>query len=412
MSTIALAPETTVAAPPAGLWSRDFTLYFAARTVSLLGDAMLPVALATGLLAAGYGASGVGWAMAAWMAPIAVLIPFGGALADRFTARRMMIIADVVRFVVQGCAALLFLSGMPTLWQVLVLQAISGAATALFQPGTAGLTVLVASDVQRANGALRVAEAITALLGPAAAGLLVALLDAGAVLAFDAATFAASGLCLIALRVVATTAATRTNMVRSLVEGWHEFQQRTWLWTVIAIWAAYGLVVFGPVLPLGAELIVDAHGATAYGIVTSVFGAGTILGGLLGIWLRPRRPLVAGATAMLAFACCPLVIAADLGLPLLGLGHLLAGAGFAFWGVMWATTVQTHIAAPVLNRVYAYDVAGSILILPLGRALAGPVALLAGSREVLAFSTVFAVLACGLLLAAPAVRTLRRIEPS
>jgi hypothetical protein len=66
----------------------------------------------------------------------------------------------------------------------------------------------------------------------------------------------------------------------------------------------------------------------------------------------------------------------------------------------------------VLNRVYAYDVAGSILVLPLGRALAGPVALLVGSHEVLAFSTVFAVLACAMLLAAPAVRTLRRAESS
>ncbi|GAA2373542.1 MFS transporter [Catellatospora methionotrophica] len=411
VAPVASTPASTPT-PSARLWSRDFTLYFAARTVSLLGDALLPVALATGLLAAGYGASGVGWALAAWMAPIAVLIPFGGALADKFGARRMMIGADAVRLVVQGCAAMLFLTGVPTLWQVLVLQAISGAATAVFQPGTAGLTVQVASDVQRANGALRVAEAMTALLGPALAGLLVAMLNAGAVLAFDAATFAVSGLCLLALRVAAVTVTTGTNMARSLVEGWREFRQRTWLWTVIAIWAVYGLLVFGPVVPLGAALIVGAHGATAYGIVTSVFGAGTIAGGLLGMWLRPRRPLAAGATAMLLFACCPLVLAAGADLPLLCLGHLIGGAGFAFWGVMWATTVQTQIPAPVLNRVYAYDVAGSILILPIGRALAGPVALLAGSREVLAFSTVFALLACGLLLSAPAVRTLRRVEPA
>jgi hypothetical protein len=53
-----------------------------------------------------------------------------------------------------------------------------------------------------------------------------------------------------------------------------------------------------------------------------------------------------------------------------------------------------------------------IVVLPLGRALAGPVALLVGSHEVLAFATVFAVLTCGLMLAAPVIRTLRRIEPA
>ncbi|GAA1590333.1 hypothetical protein GCM10009789_49960 [Kribbella sancticallisti] len=89
---------------------------------------MLPVALSVGLLALGYGAAGVGYALGAWMAALAVCMLIGGVLADRFGPRRMMIIADLVRFVVQGLIAVLFWVGGPALAPIVVMQALSGAA--------------------------------------------------------------------------------------------------------------------------------------------------------------------------------------------------------------------------------------------------------------------------------------------
>jgi hypothetical protein len=74
---------------------------------------------------------------------------------------------------------------------------------------------------------------------------------------------------------------------------------------------------------------------------------------------------------------------------------------------MWATTVQTQIAARLLNRVYAYDVAGSLMIRPVGRALAGPVAELAGARTVLLAAACLGTTGCAALLAVPAIRNLR-----
>ncbi|SFX88663.1 hypothetical protein SAMN02787144_1007210 [Streptomyces atratus] len=46
----------------------------------------------------------------------------------------------------------------------------------------------------------------------------------------------------------------------------------------------------------------------------------------------------------------------------------MAGAAFAFWLVMWSATVQTHVPPEALNRLHAYDVAGSLLMLAAGRA--------------------------------------------
>jgi MFS family permease len=396
-----------------GMWSRNFRLYFTLRTVSLLGDSMMPIAVTIGVLHAGYGASGVGYAFAAWSAPVALLVLFGGVLADRFTPRRMMAISDGARVVTQSLLAVVFATGVGHFWQIICLQIVAGAATATFQPGVASVLPQVAKDVQRANGALRVAEALVTLIGPAVAGVLAAAAGTGTVLAADAATFAVSGLCLLALRLDNETAAAKDGpMVRNLVQGWREFRARTWLWSVIVIWSVYGLLVFGPSQPLSGSVIVDDHGSVAYGIVASLFGAGAVGGGLIAMRIRPRRPLAVGAGVMLSFALCPLVVSFRLPVPVICAGFLLAGAGFAVWNVLWLTTMQTHVPADVLNRVYAYDVAGSTLILPIGRALAGPAAELFGIRHVLMAATVFGVMGSACMLAVPAVRGLRRIEPA
>jgi len=183
------------------VWSRDFRLYFGARTTSMLGDAMLPVALSVGLLSAGHGITGVGYALGAWMAALTLFMLAGGVLADRFTPRRMMVLADVVRLVVQGVMALTFLLGVPDLLTVVVLQFVSGAATALFQPGVASMIPKIATDVQRANGVLRISEALAGVLGPALAGVMVPVFGAGTVFFVYAATYGVSALCLVALRL-------------------------------------------------------------------------------------------------------------------------------------------------------------------------------------------------------------------
>jgi MFS family permease len=203
----------------------DFRLFFIARTVSVLGSAMVPVAIALGMHGAGYGATGVGLALASWMAPMAALILFGGVFMDRFTPRRMMVGADLTRAVTQALTALLFAAGRPALWQVLTLAAIAGAATAMYMPGVAGTIPRIAADVQRANAALRVSEAVMQLVGPGVAGLLIGVTGVGAVFAIDAAGFAVSAVCLLLMRVrPARTEARGEPMLRRLREGWREFR--------------------------------------------------------------------------------------------------------------------------------------------------------------------------------------------
>lgn len=404
------------------MWDRTFTLYFISRSVSLVGDAMMPVAaaLAVGAL---YGVSGVGFVLGTWTGTCVALVLFGGVFADRVGARRMMVGADIARVLTQGVLAVAFFVGPPPFWLLVTMAALAGAATAMFQPGVNGMVPLVAREPQRANATLKVADALAQLLGPALAGLLIALTGAGTVYAIDAGTFVLSALCLALIRLApATTPQSAqpssnsapsevSSLRRDLRQGWQEFRARTWMWAVILIWVGYGVLLFGPLVPLSSALIGTRLGPNAYGLAVSFLGVGTVLGGLLALRLRPARPLAAGAVAMALFTVLPLSVALSAGLPVLLAGHVLGGGAMAFWSVMWATSVQTHTPPAVLNRVTAYELAGSVSGIALGQILAGPATALASPERLLLISAAACLTGCVALLATPAIRTLRRAAP-
>ncbi|MEU4704127.1 MFS transporter [Nonomuraea dietziae] len=381
------------------MWTRSFTLYFGARTISLFGDAMMPVASA---LAIGkvYGIAGVGYVLAIWTASAVLVMLFGGVVADRIGARRLMIGADVVRVVTQGVVAVAFLDGAPPYALLLVMAFLSGTAAGMFEPGVNGMVSLVARDPQRANATLKIAEAVTHLTGPALAGVLIVVAGPVFVYTVDAATFLVSGVCLLLVRVTVPRPQP-SDVLSDLRRGWEEFKARSWMWSVILVWVFWGVLVVGPYVPLSSQVI-----GADYGWVMATLGLGTVLGGLVAIRLRPRRPLAAGAVALSGYVAVPLTVALELPLPLLMAGHLLGGCALAFWSVMWSTSVQTQVAPDVVNRVNAYQVAGSVAGMAVGQALAGPVATLVGPR---AFMLVSAVVTAGVVAALLLIKPVRRL---
>ncbi|MFE9560997.1 MFS transporter [Streptomyces sp. NPDC006487] len=403
--------SSSISAPPrrrSRLWTGNFGLYFTARVVSMLGDTMMPVALAVAMISLGYGVSGIGYALGAWMGSFALFVVFGGVFADRFHPLPQMIGADAVRCAAQGSFALYLWLGHPTLWFVIGGSVLGGIATAMFQPGTASLVPQVSADPTQANGVLRVSEGASTMAGPAIAGVLVATTSTAWVFAIDAATFAISGICLVALalRLPRFTSGRQESTLANLREGWQEFRSRSWLWAVILIWWVLGVCVWGPLTPLGAASVIAEHGKAAFGYAEGAFGAGCVLGGLVAIRIRPARPLLGGAVAMFAFPMMPLAAALVPDLPLLMLGYAVSGVGWAFWGVQWSTTVQTQIPQDRLNRVTAYEVGGSILAIPFGQVLAGPASGLFGVRPLLLAG---AAIGLGCALALVLVRPVRTL---
>jgi len=391
-------------------WGRNFWLFLVARGAARLGDMMLPVALAAGLVAYGHGAGAVGAAMASFSACFAGFVIFGGVIADRVDTRSLMVLADVVRVGTQSLVAVMFISGHVVLWQICVIGAVNGVCAALFQPGVASTIPRVATDVQGANGAIRTVESVMTVAGPAVAGSLIAVTTVGGVFVAHALTYVVSAACLFALRLGKNAARERTSFGLDLAEGWREFRARTWMWSVILVWMILWITTFGPTTPLVATSLVGDHGSTVYGVVNSISGLGMVLGGLIAMRVRPDRPLRAGGFAVFGFAAMPLSVAFGLPVPVIACGFAISGAALAFWGVMWSTSVQTQVPGTILNRIHAYEVAGSLAMAPVGQALAGPASALLGTSSVLVVSGVGLLAAVAGLLLVPAVRDLRRVD--
>ena len=103
---------------------RDFRLLFTGQAVSVLGDALLPVALAFAVLDGLDGsAAQLGLVLAAQVVPMTFLVLPAGVWADRLPRRALMLASDLGRAIVQAITAALLLSGHAQLWQLIVLSA-------------------------------------------------------------------------------------------------------------------------------------------------------------------------------------------------------------------------------------------------------------------------------------------------
>lgn len=396
------------------LKERDFGLVYGAQVVSLLGDGIIPVALAFAVLDLTGSATDLGLVLAARTLPMIASLLAGGVVADRVSRRGVMIVADLVRFASQGVLGVLLVSGEARLWELAVLQAVLGAATGFFNPASTGLIpqVVSAARLQEANALRGFAMAIGGIAGPVIAGVLVATLGSGEALLADAATFALSALLLARVRVPARADdGPRASFLADLRDGWRELRARTWAWTVVGAFAIINLLVapFYVLGPLVAKR--ELGGAAAWAGILAARGAGEVLGALVALQIRPARPLRMAVLACGLGFIPTMLLAAGAPAVVIGAAAVLSGAGVMVFNTLWETTMQSHIPPAALSRVSAYDWFGSLTFQPLGFALAGPVAARIGVATTLwAAATLELILVASLLLVRD-VRTLGASAP-
>jgi len=392
------------------LGERNFRLFFIGYVSSLVGSAMVPVALMFAVLDQGDGTAAVGYVLGAETVPLVALLLLGGVVADRLPRRVSMIGADLVRFVSEGLLAVLLLTGSAPLWVMLVLAAVLGAGQAFFNPAMTGLMpeLVSAERLQPANALRGVASSTGQVVGPALAGVIVAAGGAGWAIAIDSATYAVSALCLLRLAIPARPPAPPSSMLVQLAGGWHEFRARTWLWVIVAQFATFNALCYAPFMVLGVVNVRDhLGGAAPWGVILAALGAGSILGGLLSVRLRARRPLVIATFGAALFAAPVALIAVPAATGVIAAAAAVAGVGLAIFGTLWETTLQREVPPEALSRVSAYDWFGSVAFVPLGYLIAAPIAALLGVRTTLLAAAVWAAGSCAVVLATPSVRNLR-----
>lgn len=390
------------------LRSAGFRYFLAARTVSLFGNAMAPVAIAFAVLQIGGSAGDLGLVLAARSIPLIVFMLYGGVVADRFPRHRVLVVSGLLSALVQSVAAGLLIGGAATVALLALIEAVHGAVSAFTMPAQQGIVpqVVPRDQLQQANALSAGGRNAAFIGGPALAGIVVATAGAGWAVAVDAATFAVSALLFARLRLPAAPVSTG-SMVTELREGWSEFVSRTWVWLIVAAAGALNAVYACAWVTLGPVVAERTFGPQGWGIVLSLQAVGFMAGTVLMLYVRTRYPLRLGMVGALAIVLPLTALSLSPGVALLAAAAFVAGIGFDVFGVAWETALQQHIPIERLSRVSSYDMLGSFVAMPVGQVLAGPLTAVFEVRDVvLAAAGVYAVVAL-VTLAMPAVWNLR-----
>jgi predicted MFS family arabinose efflux permease len=395
---------------------RPFRLLLAGRTISALGNAFAPIALAFAVLDLTGSATDLGLVVGTRTLVNVLFLLFGGVLADRVPKPLLMVGSSVAAALTQGAVAALVLTHSATIPLLIGLSAVNGMVGALALPASASiLPQTVPADVrQQANALNRLAFNAAAVIGAPVAGVVVAAVGPGWGIAVDAATFLLAAMCFALLRVPLPAAgpqAHRPRLFADLRTGWSEFRSRTWLWVVVAAFGVINAAWAGGFYVLGPVVADDTIGRRAWGFVLAAQTGGMIAGALVAMRLRLRRLLYFGVFSCLFMALPVLALGVRPQLWLLIGGAFVAGMMLEQFGVAWETTMQEHVPADKLARVYSYDMVGSFVAIPVGEMAVGPIAHAVGLTPTLVGAAVLMTLAVLGMLSSRAVRTLRHELP-
>ena len=393
----------------------QFRRLFTSQVLSIVGDRVMLVALPFAVLEAGGSISSVGLVVGAQLVPFLVFALFGGVWSDRGDRRAILIASDLLRLVVQAAGAALLLTGSASPVSLGALAALYGAADAFFQPAFTGLlpqTVSHAGQLQPANALRGLSFSVAAIAGPALAGLLLAVSGAGAALAFDAGTFAASVVLLLRLRPRTIERAAEElppPLLAALREGWQEVRSRRWVMAGLGAMASYHAIVLPAVFVLGPITVAAAHGGPkAWAALVVAFGIGSVVGDVVLLRLRPRFALRAAGAGLILASSQAAIYGADVSLALMLPLQALAGVGVSAFFTLWEVSLQEHVPGRALSRVSSFDYLAASALMPISTVLVGPLAAAVGARgALLGMSAVGIVCAVGFACVGE-VRTLPR----
>ena len=381
-------PAATAAARGSGLLRplrvRDFRLVFTGETVSVLGDQFHFVALAWLTLQLTGSGLALGSVLMVAAIPRLIFLLLGGALSDRWSPRSLMLYSNVVRAVLVGILAFLVLTGRAELWQLYVVGAIFGVVDALFYPAISAIVPMLVDEatLPPANALLQGSQQLAALIGPATAGVVVALVQTGPAFVVDAISFAVAAAALVFVvggrRVAKPASADGGEKPPSIVATIRAGLAYAWsdpaVRSLVLLTAAFNFAFTGPLsvgLPFMAEHTLGGGSAT-FGVLLSGFGAGALLGAVTAGSIR-RVPRL-GTTVLL------IAIGLGIGLGLLGaapnvivaFGLLAAmGMGAGFLNVHVISWLQARTPEDKRGRVMSLVMIGSHGLAPVSYALAG-----------------------------------------
>jgi MFS family permease len=394
------------------LAERDFRRVFASTTISAAGDGVAAIALVFAVLEISHdSATAVGVVLACRQAAAALVTLAAGVIADRLPRHVVLVAIASVQAVVQGVVAVLLLHGSATVAILAGLAVVYGLADGFEIPASQGLIPLVVSEtrLQEANALLGLSRSILGFAAPVVGGLLVSAGSPGGAILIDAASFAVAAALLAGVRLPPRGEAMTTEpFLREFRQGWNEFRRQEWIWTTIVFFGISNFAFQARSVLTPLVMNQHYHGARTYGFVLAAFGVGLIIGGVVALRWRPTRILLASCLASTPLAFSTIGVALLAPVPVLLALQLIAGIGLAVHIALWFTVFQQEVPEHARSRVSSYDSLGSFVLVPVGLAVAGPIAGAIGITATLLASAATQLVTKGFVISRPSVWAIRR----
>lgn len=345
-----------MALPPV-LRNRDFDLYWSGVVLSQVGTRgtvaanLFQVYDLTGSVAK------TGLVGAAQAVALLLLSPLGGAMADRYDRRRLLQWAQAASLLVALGLSVVSFAGAARAWHVLLCALLTTAAATFDQPARQALipALVPREQLGQAIALLNPSREVAVLLGPALAGVLIAVRGPELMYALDVATYAALIVVLGVVRVPGLPGGSGAprSVVSSIAQGARYVLQRPLIWKLMSLdLAATVFSAYRVVLPALAVDVLHV-GPQGYGLLSSAPSAGALLATytVFRVVDRSRRlGRVLLASTALYGGCAVLLVQS----PLLGLtlvAALLLGAFDAMATTIRHTAVQIETPDELRGRV-------------------------------------------------------------
>ena len=393
--------ETPIASPATGLSHayralrhRNFRLFFAGQSISLIGTWMTRVATAWLVYRLTKSAVLLGTVSFAGQIPTFLLAPLAGVLVDRWNRQTVLVWTQALAMIQSLALAALTLTHRITIAEVLALSAFQGVINAFDMPGRQSfLMEMVREDGKTDRNDLSNAIAINSsmvnlarLVGPSLAGMLIAITSEGWCFLVDGISYIAVIASLLLMRLArsevrATAAREHSTLFIQLKEGWDYVRSFAPIRTILLLFALVSLMgmPFTVLMPIFAGQVLHG-GPHTLGFLMGALGVGA-LASALSLVLRKS---VRGLLKMIPFA------AASFGVGLIGFGlsHfvwlsmiLLLLTGFGMMQGLTAsnTIIQTIVPEEMRGRVMSYYTVAFVGMAPFGSLLAGGLANVIGA---------------------------------
>jgi len=317
--------------------------------------------------------------------PALILMPVGGAIADRYNRRIVMILADTGAAIVTALTALILFTGDLQVWQIYLLATFASIFSAFQEPAySASITMLVPKkDLARSSGIMQMGQAATGILSPILAGGLYALIGLKGIMVIDAATyfFAIGALFVVHIpqpkRVTVKTGeeARKTSVFSEAVFGWNYLKALPGLFGLLLYFASVNFFLNLSAV-LSGPLVLSYGSATDLGIVQMVSGAAMLVGSVvMSTWGGPEKRKIPALIGFIGAAVTGLAIS---GLRantwVISAGEVVLLFLIPFASALSQAVFQTKVAPDIQGRVFAIRGMIARSMTPLAFLLSGPLA--------------------------------------